>query len=214
MVTKEKVETVAIKLDNVVLPGTLIVPENATGIVIFSHGSGSRRLSPRNNYVSEVLQKKGLATLLFDLLSEEEDQLYENRFDIDLLTARLIAVTKWILENPATREMPIGYFGASTGAASALMAAAHFGSQIKAVVLRGGRPDLSMNYLDRVKAATLLIVGGLDYPVILLNQKAFNTLLCKKELKIVTGASHLFEETGKLETVARLATGWFKKYLK
>ena len=214
MITKEKEETVAIQLDNVVLPGRLMVPENATGIVIFAHGSGSSRLSPRNNYVADVLQKNGLATLLFDLLTEEEDRVYENRFDIDLLTARLIAVTKWILKNPTTRDMPVGYFGASTGAASALMAATHFGTQVKAVVSRGGRPDLSMNDLNKVKAATLLIVGGLDYPVILLNQQAFNILICKKELEIVDGASHLFEETGKLETAARLATGWFMKYLK
>lgn len=214
MLTREKTGSVVIELNGVVLQGTFSVPENATGIVLFSHGSGSSRLSPRNMYVAEMLQENGLATLLFDLLTEEEDQSYENRFDIDLLTERLIAVTHWVMDQPETRELPLGYFGASTGAASALMAAAHFGTHIKAVVARGGRPDLSMNYLDKVKAATLLIVGGNDYPVLLLNQKAFHALMCKKELEIVSGASHLFEEPGKMEAVAHLAAGWFKKYLK
>lgn len=214
MLTKEKNLTVAIQLDGVVLPGILVVPKNAIGIVLFSHGSGSSRLSPRNTYVAEILQENGLATLLFDLLTEVEDQSYENRFAIDLLTARLIAVTEWIMKNPETRDLSLGYFGASTGAASALLAAAHFGKQVKALVSRGGRPDLSMNHINKVKAATLLIVGGNDYPVILLNQKAFHALLCKKELEIVAGASHLFEESGKLETVAHLAAVWFKKYLK
>jgi len=214
MLTKEKSRTIALELKDVLLPGILTLPENATGIVLFSHGSGSDRKSPRNSYVSEYLQQHGIATLLFDLLTEEEYLKHENRFDIGLLTTRLIAATKWVLENPETRDLPIGYFGSSTGAASALIAAAHLGIQVNAVVSRGGRPDLSMNYLHKVKAATLLIVGANDYPVMLLNRKAFNALACKKELEIVAGATHLFEEPGKLETVAHLAAAWFKKHLK
>jgi len=214
MITKEKPRTIALELKDVRLPGTLTIPENATGVVLFSHGSGSGMLSPRNCYVSEVLQQHGLATLLFDLLTEEEYLKYEHRFDIGLLTSRLIEATKWVLENPETLDFPIGYFGSSTGAASALIAAAHLGIQVHAVVSRGGRPDLSMNYLHKVKAATLLIVGANDYPVMLLNRKAFNALACKKEFEIVADATHLFEEPGKLDTVAHLAAAWFKKHLK
>ena len=213
MLTKENKKTVEIQIEDVILQGNLAIPENATGIVLFSHGSGSSRLSPRNNYVAEVLQQKGLATLLSDLLTEKEDRIYENRFNIDLLTERLISVTKWVKENPETKELNLGYFGASTGAASALVAAAYFGDQIKAVVSRGGRPDLGMQDIQKAKAPTLLIVGGYDDLVIQLNQKAFEKLQCERKLEIVPEASHLFEEPGKLEVVARLSADWFAKYL-
>lgn len=213
MLTKENKKTVDIQLEDVVLQGNLAIPENATGIVIFSHGSGSSRLSPRNNYVAEVLQKKGLATLLSDLLTEREDRIYENRFDIDLLTQRLIAITKWVKENPETKGLNLGYFGASTGAASAIVAAAYFGDEIKAVVSRGGRPDLGMQDIHKVKASTLLIVGGYDDLVIQLNQKAYEKLQCERKLEIVPEASHLFEEPGKLDEVARLSADWFARWL-
>lgn len=213
MLTKENKKTVDIQLEDVILQGNLAIPENAKGIVIFSHGSGSSRLSPRNNYVAEVLQKKGLATLLSDLLTEREDRIYENRFDIDLLTQRLIAITKWVKQNPETKGLKLGYFGASTGAASALVAAAYFGGEIKAVVSRGGRPDLGMQDIHKVKASTLLIVGGYDDLVIQLNQKAYEKLQCERKLEIVPEASHLFEEPGKLDEVARLSADWFARWL-
>lgn len=213
MLTKENNKTVDIQLEDVILQGNLAIPENATGIVIFSHGSGSSRLSPRNNYVAEILQKKGLATLLSDLLTEKEDRIYENRFDIDLLTQRLIAITKWVKDNPETKGLNLGYFGASTGAASALVAAAYFGDEIKAVVSRGGRPDLGMQDIHKVKASTLLIVGGYDDLVIQLNQKAYDKLKCERKLEIVPEASHLFEEPGKLDEVARLSADWFSRWL-
>ena len=205
--------SVAIKLDGLVLKGILTIPENATGMVIFSHGSGSSRLSPRNNYVAKVLNENGLATLLFDLLTEEEDMIYENRFNIDVITLRLIDVTQWVQSQKESKEMTIGYFGASTGAASALRAAAFFGEDIKAVVSRGGRPDLAMQELNKVTAATLLIVGGWDGQVIKLNEKAYQNLNCERKLEIVPEASHLFEEPGKLVQVALIASTWFKKWL-
>lgn len=211
MLIKENKKTVKIQLEDVILQGNLAIPENATGIVIFSHGSGSSRLSPRNNYVAEVLQKKGLATLLSDLLTEKEDRNYENRFDIDLLTERLIAITKWVKENPETKDLNLGYFGASTGAASAIVAAAYFGDEIKAVGSRGGRPDLGMQDIHKVKSPTLLIVGGYDDLVIQLNQKAYEKLKCERKLEIVPDASHLFEEPGKLDEVARLSADWFAR---
>jgi len=213
MLTKENKKTVEIQIEDVTLQGNLAIPENATAIVIFSHGSGSSRLSPRNNYVAEVLQQEGLATLLSDLLTEKEDRIYENRFNIDLLTERLIAITKWVKENPETKGLNLGYFGASTGAASALVAAAYFGNEIKAVVSRGGRPDLGMQDIQKVKAPTLLIVGGYDDLVIQLNQKAFEKLQCERKLEIVPEASHLFEEPGKLNVVARLSADWFSKWI-
>jgi dienelactone hydrolase len=213
MLTKENKKTVEIHLGDVILRGNLFIPEKATGIVLFSHGSGSSRLSPRNNFVAEVIQQEGLATLLFDLLTEKEDRIYENRFEIELLTERLIAVTNWVLRNPETKGLHPGYFGASTGAASALMAAAHFGDQIKSIVSRGGRPDLGMQNIEKVKAPTLLIVGGTDDLVIQLNQKAFEKLQCERKFEIVPGASHLFEEPGKLEIVARLSADWFSKWI-
>jgi putative phosphoribosyl transferase len=202
-----------IPLASVTLKGDLIVPENATGIVIFSHGSGSSRFSSRNKMVAELIQQHHIGTFLFDLLTEEEDEINENRFNIDLLSDRLIATTQWLMEQESTKELPIGYFGASTGAASALRAAAHFKEKIKAVVSRGGRPDLAISDLPQVTAPTLLIVGSLDTPVISMNKMAFDTLEAPKEMKIVEAATHLFEEPGKLQEVADLAIDWYKKHL-
>ena len=206
-------EEIKIPLQDVTLSGNLIVPENATGLVIFSHGSGSSRFSPRNNFVAEQLQKRNIGTLLFDLLTKYEDAVYENRFNIDLLTNRLTAVTQWVKQQEHLKNLPVGYFGASTGAASALMAASKLGDGISAVVSRGGRPDLALPFLDQVKAPTLLIVGALDAPVIEYNQQALKQLTSINELKIVSGATHLFEEGGKLEEVAALAAEWFEKHL-
>lgn len=213
MKTALKYTSVNINLGGLVLKGNLTVPENAIGIVIFSHGSGSSRLSPRNNFVAEVLQEKGLATLLFDLLTENEDRIYENRFNIDLLTLRLIDVTQWVQQQHETKGLSIGYFGASTGAASALRAAAFYGKEIKAVVSRGGRPDMALKDLHRVTAPTLLIVGGWDDVVIELNKEAYQKLQCERNLKIVPNATHLFEEAGKLEEVARISANWFASHL-
>lgn len=210
---KEKYTAVDIKLDGLVLKGNLSIPENATGMVIFSHGSGSSRLSSRNNYVAKVLNEKGLATLLFDLLTEDEDRIYENRFNIDLITMRLIDVTQWVQNQKEGKDLVIGYFGASTGAASALRAAAFYKDDIRAVVSRGGRPDLAMQELYKVTAPTLLIVGGWDHQVIQLNEKAYQELKCHKKLDIVPEASHLFEEPGKLQQVADIAAAWFNKWL-
>ena len=205
--------TLQISLDTVSLMGDLHIPDPAGGLVIFSHGSGSSRLSPRNRAVARTLQRKGLATLLFDLLTPEEDQYYQKRFDIDLLTNRLVKVTQWLQDKTETRKMSMGYFGASTGAASALNAAAILGRYISAVVSRGGRPDLAMNRLPQVVSPTLLLVGSMDIAVIELNKKAFANLECEKELIIVPGASHLFEEPGKLEEVASLSATWFNNWL-
>jgi putative phosphoribosyl transferase len=202
-----------IPLASVTLKGDLIVPENAIGIVIFSHGSGSSRFSSRNKMVAELIQQHHIGTFLFDLLTEEEDEINENRFNIDLLSDRLIATTQWLMEQESTKELPIGYFGASTGAASALRAAAHFKEKIKAVVSRGGRPDLAISDLPQVTAPTLLIVGSLDTPVISMNKMAYDTLEAPKEMKIVEAATHLFEEPGKLQEVADLAIDWYKKHL-
>jgi dienelactone hydrolase len=204
---------IRIPVDSVTLEGNLVIPRSAKGIVLFSHGSGSSRLSPRNNFVAEVLQKAGLATLLFDLLTEEEDEIYETRFNIPLLTERLKATTHWLVQQKDLNSLKIGFFGSSTGAASALEAAATLGDKIKAVVSRGGRPDLAMDTLPQVKASTLLIVGGHDDEVIEMNETAFKKMECEKKLEIVPGATHLFEEPGTLEEVARLASVWFQKYL-
>jgi len=203
-----------IPLTSVTLKGSLVIPENATGIVVFSHGSGSSRFSTRNRMVAELIQKQNIGTLLFDLLTEEEDQVYANRFNIDLLVSRLIETTEWLMGYDAAKDLNIGYFGASTGAASALRAAAYFGDIIKAVVSRGGRPDLALSALHQVTAPTLLIVGGMDVPVIGMNKIAFDELHSLKEMKIVAGATHLFEEEGKLLEVANLAINWYKKHLK
>ena len=202
-----------IPLSSVTLKGDLIIPENARGIVIFSHGSGSSRFSSRNRMVAELIQKQNMGTFLFDLLTEEEDELYENRFNIDLLSDRLIETTQWLMDYKSTTDLPIGYFGASTGAASALRAAAYFKTKIKAVVSRGGRPDLAITELPQVTAPTLLIVGGLDVAVIGMNKIAYDQLESVKEMKIISGATHLFEEPGKLLEVAELAMVWYKRYL-
>ncbi len=202
-----------IPLSSVTLKGDLIIPENARGIVIFSHGSGSSRFSSRNRMVAELIQKQNMGTFLFDLLTEEEDELYENRFNIDLLSDRLIETTQWLMDYKSTTDLPIGYFGASTGAASALRAAAYFKTKIKAVVSRGGRPDLAITELPQVTAPTLLIVGGLDVAVIGMNKMAYDQLESVKEMKIIPGATHLFEEPGKLLEVAELAMVWYKRYL-
>lgn len=195
------------------LPAILVIPEGATAIVIFSHGSGSSRFSTRNTFVAQVLQKRGFATLLFDLLTEQEDQDRENRFDIDLLTSRLESVTEWITTNPETKGLEIGYFGASTGAASALNAAAIMDDTIRAVVSRGGRPDLADKMLPLIKAPTLLIIGSLDDQVIALNQKAMAQMNCPTEMQIIDGATHLFSEPGKLEKVAWMAVDWFQTHM-
>lgn len=208
---------VLIRAGAVLLNGELIVPKAAKGIVLFAHGSGSSRHSPRNQYVARVIRDSGVGTLLFDLLTNEEEEIdnytRELRFDINLLARRLVAATKWLAEENYTKELRPGYFGASTGGAAALVAAGELGGKIGAVVSRGGRPDLAGEALPHVKAATLLIVGGFDGPVIQMNEEAYAQLQCVKELKIIPGATHLFEEPGKLEEVANLASKWFVKHL-
>ncbi|NER16799.1 dienelactone hydrolase family protein [Spongiivirga citrea] len=206
--------TIDIELKDVKLKGEWSIPINAIGLVIFSHGSGSSRLSPRNRYVAQYLQENGLATLLFDLLTEEEDSVYENRFNIQLLTKRLINVTQWMETYNEVHNLPIGYFGASTGAASALRAAAALKGEIRAVVSRGGRPDLALDVLDKVTASSLFIVGGNDTAVIELNKKAYQKLTCDRSLKIIANATHLFEEKGKLEEVAAISANWFAEKMK
>lgn len=203
---------VDIETGTVILQGELTVPLNAEGLIIFSHGSGSSRMSPRNRMVASYLHEQHFGTLLFDLLTAEEDGHYQNRFDIRLLAERLYNVTKWLEKHPAALGCSFGYFGASTGAASALLAAAAL-PEIAAVVSRGGRPDLAMDALHKVTAPTLLIVGGEDRVVLELNQQAFEQLTCIKRLDIVEGATHLFEEEGKMEIVEQLAAKWFTKYL-
>lgn len=204
---------IRVPLGAIHLTGNLAFPKGARGLVIFSHGSGSSRFSPRNRHVAEVLNKAGMATLLIDLLTIQEDAVYENRFDIDLLTSRLIAVTEYMHKHSQANQLPVGYFGASTGAASAINAAERLNTLIAAIVSRGGRPDLADPDWPLVKAPTLLIVGSLDVPVIGMNREAYNHLRCEKRMVIVEGATHLFEEEGKLEEVAKLAANWFKKYL-
>ena len=203
----------AIPVDGVEIECLLVVPRRAKGVVLFAHGSGSSRLSPRNNFVAANLNDAGVATLLMDLLTKQEDSANENRFDIDLLTWRLERATQWVLEQPRCADLDIGYFGASTGAAAALNAAATFGSSIGAVVSRGGRPDLALPALANVQSPTLLIVGGLDDAIIELNRQAYENLKVEKHLAIVEGATHLFEEPGTLPEVARLAAHWFKRHL-
>jgi dienelactone hydrolase len=206
-------ELVHIKADSVSLEGELFVSSGGQGLVIFAHGSGSSRHSPRNKFVAQFLQKFGFDALLFDLLTEEEDLFYQTRFGIDLLTDRLMKVTKWVKSKPYLKNLKIGYFGASTGAAAALWAAAVRGSEIAAIVSRGGRPDLAEAVLGKVKAPTLLIVGGRDEQVLELNQEALKKIKAEKKLEIVSGATHLFEEPGALEEVSHLAAQWFAKYL-
>ncbi len=206
-------QEVNIRIDSFSLPGTLALPEKACGLILFAHGSGSSRFSSRNRFVAGVLQEAQIGTLLFDLLTAEEDQVYENRFNIELITERLIKATEWLVRLDATRGLALGYFGASTGAAAALKAAARLGSRIKAVVSRGGRPDLAMKVLVRVEAPTLLIVGANDEVVLGLNRKAYEKLQTTKNLEIIPGATHLFEEPGTLEEAAGAAASWFKKHL-
>ncbi len=209
-------KAVSIPAGSVYLDGELFLPPGAQGLVLFAHGSGSSRLSPRNRRVAAALQRSGLGTLLFDLLTPGEEaadrQRAHLRFDIEFLAERLIAATIWASEQAAVRGLPIGYFGASTGAAAALVAAAGFGDAIRAVVSRGGRPDLAGSALSHVAAATLLIVGGRDEEVLQLNRAALEALRCEKQLILVPGATHLFEESGALEEVSRLATAWFERH--
>ena len=208
-------QLISLAVDNIHVEGMLELPANAQGLVIFAHGSGSSRHSPRNNFVARVLREKGIGTLLIDLLTMAEDLDYQTRFDISLLTYRLLVVTRWVKLNPGLQQLGLGYFGASTGAAAALQAAAELGADIQAVVSRGGRADLAGQHdLIKVHAPTLLLVGGRDEDVLALNQRAYALLPCTKELIIVPGATHLFEETGALQEVARQAASWFSQHLK
>jgi putative phosphoribosyl transferase len=199
------------------LEGELLVPLGATGVVLFAHGSGSSRHSSRNQFVARTIREAGIGTLLFDLLTREEEAVDVStrhlRFDIGLLADRLVDATIWLKRKPDTSHLRVGYFGASTGGGAALVAAAELGEEIGAIVSRGGRPDLAGDALPKVKSPTLLIVGGLDEPVIRMNEAAFRQLRCEKELRIVPGATHLFEEPGKLEEVARHAADWFQRHL-
>ena len=208
---------VRVSADRVGLEGNLAFPGSARGVVLFAHGSGSGRHSPRNRYVARALREAGLATLLVDLLTKEEEEVdlrtRHLRFDIGLLAQRLVGATKWLAQNSDTRNLRIGYFGASTGAAAALVAAAEHPKPVGAIVSRGGRPDLAGPALPRVAAPTLLIVGGNDFPVIDMNWDALEQMRTEKRLEIVPGATHLFEEPGALEQVARLAAGWFVGHL-
>src|SRR6267378_1953722 len=207
---------VQIRSGSAVLQGDLSIPAGAQGVVLFAHGSGSSRHSPRNQFVARTIRDAGVGTLLFDLLTAEEEAIDSRtghlRFDIGLLARRLIDATYWL--KGEFDYLRIGYFGSSTGGGAALVAAAELGEVVAAVVSRGGRPDLAGEALPKVKAATLLIVGGLDYPVIEMNKAAFALLRCEKELKIIPGATHLFEEPGTLEEVARLAADWFQRHLR
>ena len=213
MSQKEIEKLIHIPVNSIKLEGMLQIPEDAAGIILFAHGSGSSRLSPRNNFVAKVLHRHKFATLLIDLLTEEEDELRENRFDIELLTERLAEAAKWLASEPQTQNLPLGIFGASTGAASALYLASRLGKKVFAVVSRGGRPDMAEHVLPKVVSPVLLIVGGNDDVVIELNQLAYLKLKSEKKLQIIPGATHLFEEPGALETVANLAAEWFQKHL-
>jgi putative phosphoribosyl transferase len=207
------VREVRFPADSVELEGTLALPPEASAIVLFAHGAGSSRFSPRNRLVAGVLREAGLGTLLFDLLTALEEVDRAAVFDIPLLAQRLIAATRWVQGNPGTAGLRIGYFGASTGAAAALIAAAELGDEVGAVVSRGGRPDLAADRLGDVRAPTLLIVGGEDEPVVSLNREAFERLGGEKEIVVIPGATHLFEEPGALEQVAALARDWFVRHL-
>jgi len=206
-------QSVHIPVGALVLDGRLTVPRNARAAVVFAHGSGSSRTSPRNRFVAGMLQEAGLATLLFDLLSHDEARLMDNRFDIDRLTERLLAATHWLRSQAQAKDWALGYFGASTGSAAALRAATELGPVIGAVVSRGGRPDLAEPVLSSVQAPVLFIIGSNDHQVLELNQRAYRLITADKDLQIVPGATHLFEEPGALEEVARLAARWFSKHL-
>lgn len=208
---------VFISVESASLSGELVIPAAANGIVLFAHGSGSSRYSSRNQFVARLIREAGVGTLLFDLLTPEEESVDAHtahlRFDIALLARRLVAATNWLAVDKQTKRLAVGYFGASTGGGAALMAAAELGGHISAVVSRGGRPDLAGKALPFVTAPTLLIVGGRDYPVIEMNRQALAELRCEKRLVIVPGATHLFEEPYALEEVARLAADWFVRHL-
>jgi dienelactone hydrolase len=208
---------IRIPVGAVEVEGNLTLPSNALGVVVFAHGSGSSRFSPRNQYVAKQFNNQNLATLLFDLLTEKEEEIdmatAQYRFNIPLLAGRLVGATQWLKEDPATGRFRLGYFGASTGAAAALIAAAKQPQTVAAVVSRGGRPDLAGDYLPLVAAPTLLLVGGLDTEVIELNKAALAQMTAEKKLVIIEGATHLFEEPGKLEEVAAFSINWFKQYL-
>jgi dienelactone hydrolase len=213
----QKESLVSVAMDSVTVEGNLDIPQAARGIVLFAHGSGSSRHSRRNRFVAQVLREAGLATLLIDLLTEEEEAIDRRtrqlRFNINLLATRLAGATDWLLRNQSTRHLPMGYLGASTGAAAALVAAIQRPQAVSAIVSRGGRPDLAESALSQVQAPTLLIVGGNDDPVIAMNQSALAKLQTEKQLKIIPGATHLFEEPGTLEQVSQLASQWFGHYL-
>jgi putative phosphoribosyl transferase len=215
--SEKEANVVRIPVDGDLIEGNLRVSAGAKGVVLFAHGSGSSRFSPRNKYVANVLNNAEIATLLIDLLTKDEDEVdmrtRQFRFDIDLLTERLISAAEWLKRNSRTQNLKLGIFGSSTGAAAALIAAAKLSGDVAAVVSRGGRPDLAMEYLAKVRAPSLFIVGGRDTIVIDLNKKAIAQVSAEKRLEIVPGATHLFEEPGKLEEVARLATAWFLEHL-
>jgi putative phosphoribosyl transferase len=208
---------VRIPIQRVELEGKLNLPDKVLGLVLFAHGSGSSRLSPRNQFVARTLAQSGIGTLLFDLLTEAEEASEAStrhlRFNIGFLSSRLLGATRWALDRATTSDINIGYFGSSTGAAAALVAAAHLGERVSAVVSRGGRPDLAEEALERVSAPTLLIVGGADRDVLSLNEQAYERLNGEKALRIVSGATHLFEEEGALEKVANMASEWFANHL-
>jgi putative phosphoribosyl transferase len=214
---REEESAVKIPSGKATVNGNLEIPDRAIGIVLFAHGSGSSRFSTRNIYVADLMNKKGIATLLIDLLTSEEESVDEYtgqfRFDVDMLAGRLVDSTRWLKQNPATKKLSVGYFGASTGAAAALIAAAKLPQEVNAVVSRGGRPDLAGDHLAKVKAPTLLIVGGDDTEVLELNMQALKLIRVEKKLEVVPGATHLFEEPGKLLEAAGLAIDWFKKHL-
>jgi len=211
--TLHRLEDVNVPAGEIALEGTLDLPAVCSRVVVFAHGSGSSRFSPRNQFVAKALSENGIGTLLIDLLGPEEDLVYRTRFDISLLSTRLAYVTDWLKTRPELITASVGLFGASTGAAAALKTAAEMFEKIRAVVSRGGRPDLAERYLHLVRCPTLLIVGGHDEHVLKLNEIAFNKLTCEKQLTVIPGATHLFEERGKLEEVARLASDWFERYL-
>ena len=214
---REEKSAVKIPSGKATVNGNLEIPDGASGIVLFAHGSGSSRFSTRNIYVAGLMNKQGIATLLIDLLTAEEESVDEYtgqfRFDVDMLAERLADSTRWLKQNPATKKLSVGYFGASTGAAAALIAAAKMPEAVNAVVSRGGRPDLAGDHLDKVKAPTLLIVGGNDAEVLELNMQALKLIRIEKKLEVVPGATHLFEEPGTLQEAAALAIDWFKKHL-
>lgn len=218
MVQSVTTKEVSIEVTKQQMRGLLCLPQGAKGIVLFAHGSGSGRLSPRNQFVAQKLQEANLATLLLDLLTPEEEAIDEKtlafRFDIDLLSERLVGATNWLHSRNETEHLRVGYFGASTGAAAALLAAADLGPHVQAVVSRGGRVDLAYNILSKLTASILLIVGGNDFGVLELNKKAYQAINGEKRLEIVAGATHLFEEPGALDTVASLASAWFTEHLK